>query len=94
MLAFPKMQQLHNQFGKDIEFLSINTEDSLDDIEFFYNKHKPSYKMLYEGRSLAEQLQINSFPTVLVVDKNGVIVYSGVMDEKKIEKQIGELLKK
>lgn len=92
MIAFPKMEQLQKRFGNDVEILAVNTEDKIDDIKFFFTKHQPSYKMLYNGVGLATELEIESFPTIVILDEKGIIIYSGSFDETRIEKELVKLI--
>jgi thiol-disulfide isomerase/thioredoxin len=89
LASFPHLNELQLKFGADkFQLLSINTQDAKEDIAFFYKKHKPVYKMLFEGGELAEQYGVNAFPTVIIIDKTGKIIYAGGFDKAEIENLI------
>jgi thioredoxin-related protein len=42
--------------------------------------------MLYNGKALAAQLGVPAYPTLIIVDSSGKVLYSGVgFDQDKIE---------
>jgi thiol-disulfide isomerase/thioredoxin len=89
LASFPHLNELQLKFGADkFQLLSINTQDAKEDIAFFYKKHKPVYKMLFAGGQLAEQYGVSAFPTVIIIDKTGKIIYAGSFDKVEIEKLI------
>jgi thiol-disulfide isomerase/thioredoxin len=91
MLAFPEIKELEAKYGKQIEILSINAYEKKEEIDFFYKREKPAYKMLYDGEKLAESLGIYAYPATLILDRNGKIIYSSSgFDKEDIEKIIKE----
>lgn len=94
LASFPHLNKLRQKFGANtFELLSINTEDAKDDIARFHKKYKPQYKMLWEGEKLAEYYGVSAYPTIILLDKTGKVLYAEVgFDEKKIEKIIEENL--
>lgn len=75
MESFPKLKALQNKYGKDkFQLLSINSYDDKKDVEFFLKQEKPTYLMLYEGQKLAQKLGINSYPTIVIIDKTGKVI--------------------
>jgi thiol-disulfide isomerase/thioredoxin len=93
LASFPHLNELQLKFGADkFQLLSINAQDTKEDIAFFYKKHKPVYKMLYEGEQLAAQYGVSAFPTVIIIDKAGKIIYAGGFDKVEIENLINKNL--
>ncbi|MBX2925789.1 MAG: TlpA family protein disulfide reductase [Chitinophagaceae bacterium] len=93
LASFPYLNELQEKFGTDkLQILSINAEDGIEDIAFFYNKHTPLYKMLFEGKELAENYGVPAYPTVIILDKTGKIVYSNGLDRHAIENIIRQNL--
>lgn len=76
MMAFPEMKTLQAKFGKELEVLSVNAYDDKKEIDFFYKREKPAYKMLYNGEKLANDLGIYAYPAVVILDEAGKVVYS------------------
>jgi thiol-disulfide isomerase/thioredoxin len=94
LASFPYLNELQQKFGADkFQLLSINTEDSKDDIAFFYKKNKPVYKMLFEGEKIAGRCGVSAFPTAVILGKNGTVIYAGNFDKTAIEKLIRENLR-
>lgn len=93
LASFQHLNELQQKFGNDaFQLLSINTEDSEKDIAFFYKKYKPVYKMLFEGGKLAEEYGVSSYPTCILLDKAGRIIYAGGFDKDEIEKLLLQYL--
>ncbi|MFM9910497.1 MAG: TlpA family protein disulfide reductase [Chitinophagaceae bacterium] len=95
MASFPHLNELQQKFNSnEFQLLSINTEDEQEDIVFFFNKHKPIYKMLFKGENLASAYGIPAFPTIILLDKLGKVIYASKngFDQPVIEKLIKENL--
>ena len=88
MQAFPEIRELQKKYGDKIEILSINAYDKKEEIDFFYKREKPAYKMLYSGEKLAESLGIYSYPTTLILDGSGKVIYSSAGFDKVAIEQI------
>ena len=73
----PHLNALHKKFKeKGVELLSINAYDSKEDIGWFCKKHAIDYKVLMNGKAVAEQYGVSGFPTFFIIDKEGKIVYA------------------
>ncbi len=95
LASFPHLNELQQKFNSnDFQVLSINTEDKKEDIAFFFKKYQPIYKMLYEGEKLAEAYGIPGFPTIILLDKLGKVIYASKngFDQPVIEKLVKENL--
>lgn len=95
MASFPHLNELQQKFGSDkFQLLSINAEDNKEDIAFFFKKHKPVYKMLFDGEKLAEQYGVPGFPSIILLDRLGRVIYASTngFDQPAIEKIIQENL--
>ncbi len=87
MESFPVLKQLQAKYGSDrFQLISINAYDKKQEIDFFYKREKPNYKMLYNGSAFAKSLGIYAYPTVILMDSFGKVIYldSG-FDHEKIE---------
>lgn len=87
MESFPVLKQLQAKYGGDkFQLISINAYDKKQEIDIFYKHEKPNYKMLYNGSALAKSLGIYAYPTVILLDGTGKVLYSGNgFDHAKIE---------
>ncbi|RZK28122.1 MAG: TlpA family protein disulfide reductase, partial [Hymenobacter sp.] len=89
MESFPVLQQLQHRYGGDrFQLVSINAYDKKDDIGFFYNREKPLYNMLYLGRAFARSLGVNYYPTSVLIDRTGKVIYAGAFEPKVVEQLI------
>jgi len=87
--SVPHANAINKKFkNKKFEILGINTWDSKKDIGWVCNKHGVDYKVLMNGKDLSENYGVNFFPTVILIDKEGKVLYSGGFDQSKIEKLI------
>lgn len=93
MLAFPEIKELQEKYGKKIEIVSVNAYDKKAEIDFFYNREKPKYQMLYNGEKLANSLGIYAYPASIILDKSGKVIYtSSGFDKEGIEKFLKGIL--
>ena len=88
MASFPVQQRLQKTYGGSaFQLLSVNALEKKEDIGFFYKREKPLYKMLYEGETMAKELGVDGYPTLILVDKAGKVIYAG-HDYNKVEELI------
>ena len=92
--AVPKLNSLITKFEKrKFKVVGINSEDSNKDIELFYKRNIPVFKTVVGDSKISEAYGIDAFPTVVLIDKNGVVLYSGNLDIEKIQTLIENNLK-
>ena len=93
MLAFPEIKELQEKYGKKIEIISINAYEKKSEIDFFYNREKPKYQMLYNGEKFANSLGIYAYPASIILDKSGKVIYtSRGFDKEGVEKFLKGIL--
>ncbi len=83
--AVPKLNDISQRFGeKGLQVISINMHDPAETIEFFKTKNKPEYMILTGGDSIAKAFGVEGYPAIVLVDKNGKVVYSasGLFEEE------------
>lgn len=87
MESFPVLKQLQAKYGSDkFQLVSINAYDKKQEIDFFYKREKPNYKMLYNGAAFAKSIGVSAYPTVILIDGMGKVLYSGTgFDHAMIE---------
>ena len=96
MEAMPHYNQLQQSFSKtDFALITVNVEDPVEDIKFFYNKHQPIYPMLYNGRELWRGLGFTGAPSAILIDRNGKVAdviwgFNKEVIEKKVKGLMGE----
>lgn len=91
--SIPHLNAITAKFkNKKFKVLGINTWDLKKDIAWFCNKHKVGYDILMNGKELAERYGIDAFPTMVLIDKEGKVLYSGGFDQSRIEKLVEKAL--
>lgn len=84
--SVPHLNSIRNKFkNQKFEILGINIYDTQKEISLFCNRHKTEYKVLMNGKVVAEKYGAFEYPTVILIDKNGIVIYSGNFIESKIE---------
>lgn len=91
--SIPHLNVINTKFkDKKFKILGINTWDLQKDITTFCNKHKIGYDILMNGKELAKRYGIDEFPTIVLIDKEGKVLYSGGFDQSRIEELIEKAL--
>lgn len=92
--SIPFLNALTKKYNnKKFEIVGINSYDAQKDISWFCDKHKPNYRIVMQGKTVAEKYGVPGFPTVVLIDKGGKVLYaSSGVDEEKIEKMIQSAL--
>jgi len=90
----PSIEKLRAEFGERVLFLGINDEDS-SIVKGFIRKNGYEMSVLMDGRrQVHRQYGVSSIPTLLVIDKQGVIRqhFIGSRDEATLRKAIQSTL--
>jgi thiol-disulfide isomerase/thioredoxin len=91
--AVPELNGLRNKYnGLPFELIGINAEDTKKDALWFVEKRKVSYTTVYEGNETAKIYGISGYPTTVLLDKNGIVLYAGGFDKERIENLINKNL--
>lgn len=91
--AVPKLNALQQKFkDKNFKLLTININDSEKQIRLFIDKLKPEFPILYNGEAIAKQYGVYFYPTVILIGKDGKIIYSGSFEQTKIDELIQQNL--
>jgi thiol-disulfide isomerase/thioredoxin len=84
--AVPKLNSLITKFEKrKFKVVGINSEDNNKDIELFYKRNIPDFKTVVGNSKINESYGIKGFPTVVLIDKKGIVLYSGNLDIEKLQ---------
>jgi peroxiredoxin/outer membrane lipoprotein-sorting protein len=69
----PSIEKLREEFAGQVQFFGINDEDS-GTVKDFLRKHAYEMPVLMDGkRQVHRQYGVSSIPTMLIIDKEGVI---------------------
>jgi thiol-disulfide isomerase/thioredoxin len=93
----PELNRLAEKYqGQEVEFLAI-THEHKTDVQAFLKKKAFDYRHIVDAKNIAEDYFISGFPTNIVVDRQGRIVYQSIGYRSQIEealtKEIDKLLK-
>ena len=94
--AVPKLNLIEEKYkNTDFKLVAINASDRKDVIEKFQKNNQAKFQILYDGESTADSYGVDGFPTVVLIDKTGKVIYAGDFDpnnadvlEKLIEKNL------
>lgn len=94
ILSVPVLNAVQAKYaGRKLEIIGVNAYDEEKDIRVFCNNNKPAYKIVRQGKGVAEQYGIPAFPSVVILDKAGKVAYAGLgLDQAGIEQIVNRLL--
>jgi thiol-disulfide isomerase/thioredoxin/outer membrane lipoprotein-sorting protein len=93
LASVPKLNELQAKYkDKNLKLLTVNIYDSPQLLENFVKTQKPEYPILHQGETIAKQYGVTFYPTVVLIGKDGKVLYSGVFDKEKIEELINKNL--
>lgn len=91
--SVPKLNALQQKY-KDSEFklLTVNIGDTASLINLFIDKTKPQFAILQNGDEMARLYGVTGYPTVVLIGKDGTVLYSGGFDREKLDELIAKHL--
>jgi len=90
--SVPHLNQLKEKFkDQPVRIISINAYDSKADIAWFCNKHNIQYTVLSNGREVAKEYGIDRFPTCIIIDKTGKVVYAQAGFDASVQAAMEEI---
>ena len=91
--SVPKLNALQNKFkDKNFDLLAVNATDSKELINLFIKNTKSKLSILSQGEEVAKKYGVVGYPTVVLIGKDGKVLYSGGFDQTKIENLINQNL--
>lgn len=92
--AVPALNSLNELYNKNgLKIVAINTEDNKTAIASFVTKHAVNYTVAFGADALVNKnYGVAAFPQVVLVDKTGVVIYSGNLDVEKLKPLISQHL--
>lgn len=93
--ATPDLIKLQKEFKNDLVIIGINDKDTNENVTDYYAYKKVNYFSTYKSeKDISRSLKINAFPTFIIINKKGEVVYTEVgFDKSRIKKTIKELIK-
>jgi thiol-disulfide isomerase/thioredoxin len=99
MQAIPALQSLHEKYkDQGLIVIGVNPYDTNDEaFSAFLKKRNVSYTVVFSDKELPKAYQVSGYPTLYLIDKNGMIVHGstgyGPGTEGKLESLISMHLK-
>ncbi len=92
--AVPKLNALNEHYGKkNFKILAINTEDSQHNVGVFVDKHPVNYSVVYgDDPSVNKKYGVAGFPQVVLIGKDGTVLYSGSLNIETLKQLINKNL--
>jgi peroxiredoxin len=95
--SIPHIIELNRKYGKQgLQILGMSLDEDKDDLIEFIKPKKLNYPVALANEELQTDYGLHSIPTIVLIDKKGVVAekYMGLTDEtsKKIEATIKRLL--
>ncbi len=92
--AVPKLNELAEKYRTAaFQVIGINAHDNKEDISNFYQRTKPNYKTVQDNMKVTNAYGVQAFPLVVLLDKKGIVLYSGDFDQERVDKLIKAALK-
>ena len=89
--AFPDVEELHNEYGEDVNVIGIVSQD-LESAKDLVNHKEATFLNLIGNKELNKAFNVNSWPRYYLVDKNGIIQNEYFGFSEKIEEDIKKLI--
>lgn len=88
--AVPKLNALNKKYkSASFRVLGLNTEDNQNAISAFVKKNQVEYPVFWGNNpDVNKNYGIAAFPQAVLIDKTGLIIYSGKLDTQKITELI------
>lgn len=93
-----ELNKIQNEFGKKgLIVVSVNVQEKEDRVASFIKRKKVLYRVILDANAdVASKFKVLGFPTNILIDSKGVIVFrsSNLPDEKEIKKVLPKKKKK
>jgi thiol-disulfide isomerase/thioredoxin/outer membrane lipoprotein-sorting protein len=85
--AVPELNYLIKKYNnRNLAVIGINRHDKQDDVDFFYGKHQPNFNTVYDSNgNIATAYGVDGFPTIVLIDKEGNVIYAGSLDKELLD---------
>lgn len=93
--SVPKLNTLIEKYkDQGLQIVGINRHDTKEDMDFFYRKHQPRFKTVNDNNGkVTVEYGVDAFPTIVLIDKQGTVLFAGSFDDQQIEELIRTALK-
>ncbi|MBK9107355.1 MAG: TlpA family protein disulfide reductase [Saprospiraceae bacterium] len=94
LLSLPSLKELHDKFySKGLRIIGINPiDESKSELSEFIKKHDINYFILMDSANVARDYNVNGYPTLYIIDKQGNIVYTNLGYDKDLVNTVSKLV--
>lgn len=93
--SVPHLNELQEKLkAEKFKIMSINSYDPKSDVGLFCKNHHVDYPVLLNGKMIAEKYGVDSFPTFIILDGNGKVIYTQAGYDASVESKIEEIIRK
>ncbi len=94
VVAMPKIETVYQEIGDKAHIYGISCKEPDDaDPKAFLKEKGVTYPTLVKGDNVAKLLNVEGYPTLLVIDKEGKLLHKHSGYSKDLDKSLIELLK-
>jgi thiol-disulfide isomerase/thioredoxin len=92
--AVPTVNALYDAYRDDgLAVISINPYDSREVIDLFVQNNGPRYPIVQNGQEVVDAYGIRGYPTAVLIDPAGNVVYSGAVDGEGLREAVHSLVR-
>ncbi|MEX2380317.1 MAG: TlpA disulfide reductase family protein [Vicingaceae bacterium] len=87
------MQKLHEKYGEDIHFISINLDENPDKMKEFIRLKNLNWTFLHYGNDfeLREKYNVRTVPTYFLIDADGKFIQTNAPAPTEVEQKLFEI---
>lgn len=87
--AVDQLNKLNTKYkSSGLKLLAINTTDSKKSTDEFVSRHKVNYDILSGNPLVNKNYGISAFPQMVLIDKKGIVIYSGDFNSSTLDSLI------
>ncbi len=80
----PRLAEVYTQYGDKVNFISVAYDSENEKIKDLMQKNHITWQQFYlskaQGKAQADKYMLNSFPTFMLIDGKGQVVYRSDRD--------------
>ena len=91
----PALMAAHKKYGKQVEFIAVAVpiNQTLARVQRYVREYKYEFPMLWDKDGLlAADYEVPATSYVVLIDRTGKVVYTGVGGDQKLEEEIKKVL--
>jgi thiol-disulfide isomerase/thioredoxin len=93
--SVPHLNELQEKYkDRGVKIISINAADSKEDIRWFCTRYNTKYSVLMNGKEVTEKYGVSGFPTFVIIDKEGKVIYVNEGYDKSAQSAIEDVIEK